>query len=148
MQSECQHLTLHLYRKMSHLTPCPGVRDYWGLKWTSKKLNCYGRVCIPDFTTTNENSCVCYFFLIPCIELFFFLRKESNWEILVCILAGHRAWASLCSESIRAGPDAELGKVPSGEELQPQQELWVSGVRSQICEGSRRLQNAHHSLLL
>lgn len=114
---------------MSRQKSCRGIRYYWRLKWTNKKPSCCRRPCIQDFATANENSCVCYNF--NSMHWTAFLRKECNREILLWILAGRRAWASLCSLRIRAGPDAELGKVPFREELQPQQELWVveSGAR-------------------
>lgn len=124
---------------MSHQKSGRGVRYSWRLKWTSKKPNCCRRLCIQDFATTNENSCVCYNF--NSMRWTAFLREECNWEILLWILAGRRAWASLCSPRIRAGPDAELGKVPSGEELQPQQELWVmeAGARFESAPWDSRM---------
>lgn len=109
----------------------------------NKKPNCCWRAYIPDFAAKKKKMLVSATFFNS-LHWIVFLRRESKWEILPCTLAGYRARASLCSPRIRAGPDVELGEVPSRKELKPQQELWVSGVGSQIWGCPHRVENAHH----
>lgn len=99
MQSECQCLTLHLYRRLSHQKSCQGVRCYRRLKWTSKKPNCCWRAYIPDFAV-KKKKCMCLpHFLILCIDQFFWGEKASgkcypvSWQTTGC--RPHRAHQEL-----------------------------------------------------